>query len=91
MANRTTQKTVRFTREFSLPNFDAPQPAGTYRVDHDEEAIEAGASSAWLRVGSFIHLPAIGMRASTHQMVPVRPEDLDAAIESDRAPESMKP
>ena len=90
MSNRTTQGTVGFTRRFSLPNFDAPQPAGTYRVDYDEQTIEAGASSAWLRVGSFIHLPAVGVKASTHQMVPVRPEDLDAAIESDRGPESIK-
>jgi hypothetical protein len=89
MAKRTTQVTVSFTREFFLPNFDAPQPAGAYRVDHDEETIEAGGSSGWLRVGSFIHLPAVGVRAATHQMVPVRPGDLDAALASDHAPESI--
>ena len=28
------------TVTFRLPGFDEPQPAGDYRVDHDEEAIE---------------------------------------------------
>jgi hypothetical protein len=40
MANRTTQAIVRFTNAFLLPGSDKPQPAGGYRVDHDEESIE---------------------------------------------------
>ena len=40
MTTRTTQKVVRFLSAFSLPGFDAPQPAGEYLVDHDEEQIE---------------------------------------------------
>jgi hypothetical protein len=31
----------------------------------------------------FIHLPAIGVRRSTHQMAPINPADLDAALERD--------
>ena len=52
---------VLFVR-FLLPGFDAPQPAGDYRVDQDEELIEAFSRLAWRRVGAFIHLPAIGMQ-----------------------------
>ena len=60
MASRTTQTVVCFSSTFRLPDFDAPQPAGSYRVDHDEESIESVSRLAWRRVASFIHLPGIG-------------------------------
>ena len=82
MVSRTTQTTVRFSHDFLLSNFDKPQPAGEYRVDHDEESIDGASWLAWRRVGSFIHLPALG-RQGAHQMVPTDPEDLDAALKND--------
>jgi hypothetical protein len=84
MANRTTQTVACFSSAFLVPGFDAPQPAGSYRVDHDEALIEGVSRLAWRRVGSFIHLPAIGVQRATHQMVPVNTVDLDAALEKDR-------
>ena len=84
MADRTIQTIVCFYSSFELPNVDAPQPAGSYRVDHDEESIESVFRLAWRRVGSFIRLPGIGQRGATHQTVPVNPVDLDAALENDR-------
>ena len=84
MTTRTTQTVARFSSPFLLPGFDAPQPAGDYRVDQDEEAIEGISRLAWRRVGAFIHLPAIAANSSTQQMVPINPEDLDAALEKDR-------
>ncbi|WP_048648891.1 hypothetical protein [Nitratireductor soli] len=84
MTTRTTQTVVRFTSSFLLPGFDTPQPAGDYRVDQDEELIEALSRLAWRRVGTFVHLPAIGMNGQTHQMVPVTPADLDAVLEKDQ-------
>ena len=57
MASRTTQTVVHFSSAFRLPGFDEPQPAGDYRVDHDEESIEGISRLAWRRVGAFIHLP----------------------------------
>ena len=83
MACRTTQTVVSFSSPFLLPGFDGPQPAGSYRVDHDEESIEGVSWLAWRRVGSFIHLPGIGVRAATHEMAPINPADLDAALERD--------
>ena len=80
MASRTTQTVVRFTSAFLLPGFDKPQPAGDYRVDHDEESIEGISRLAWRRIGSFIHLPAIGVQSATHQMLPINPADLNAAL-----------
>jgi len=86
VASRTTQTVVHFSAPFRLPDFDALQPAGDYRVDHDEEAIEGASWLAWRRVGAFIHLPGIGMRGPTQQMVPINPADLDAALEKDKQP-----
>lgn len=83
MANRTTQIMVCFSSPFFLPAFDKPEPAGDYRVDHDEESIEGAGWLAWHRIGSFIHLPAIGMHRSRHEVVPISPVDLDAALERD--------
>jgi hypothetical protein len=68
---------------FSLPNFDAPQPAGEYLVNIDEELIEVAPRLEWRRVATFIHLRAISAEESTRQMVPIIPADLDAALEKD--------
>ena len=83
MATRTTQTVVRFSSAFMLPGFDAPQPPGEYRVDHDEESIDGLSRIAWRRVAAFIHLPAIAIHAPTQQMVPINPADLDTALELD--------
>jgi hypothetical protein len=84
MADRTTRTTVCFSSSFELPNFDAPQPAGSYRVDHDEDSIGGVSRLAWRRVGSFIHLPGIGQHRASHEVVPINPADLEAALEKDR-------
>ena len=84
MTIRTTQTVARFSSPFLLPGFDTPQPAGDYRVDQDEELIEVFSRLAWRRVGAFVHLPAIGVTAHTHQMVPIDPADLEAALEKDQ-------
>lgn len=84
MTTRSTQTVVRFSSAFLLPGFDAPQPAGEYRVDQDEESIDGLSRLAWRRIAAFIHLPAIAMRVPTQQMVPINPADLDAALEKDQ-------
>ena len=81
---RTTHKVVRFLSAFSLPGFDTPQPPGEYLVAHDEEPIESGSGLAWRRVATFIHLPAISVRSSMQQMVPIDPAFLEAALEQDQ-------
>ncbi len=84
MMNRTRQTTVHFTSVFELPGYEGPQPAGEYRVDHDEEQIEGVSRQSWRRVGTFIHLPAIAIQSQTRQMVPIDPADLNAALRKDQ-------
>lgn len=84
MATRTTQKVVRFQSAFLLQGFGVPLPPGEYRVDQDEESIQTEAHLAWVRIGTFIHLPAISGSALVQQMVPIDPAFLEAALEQDR-------
>lgn len=84
MTIRTTPTVVRFNAAFMLPGFDALQPPGDYRVDLDEESLEAASRTAWRRVATFIHLPAISAKGSTQQMVPIEPAFLEAALVEDR-------
>lgn len=84
MTIRTVQSVAQFSSPFMLPGFDAPQPAGDYRVDRDEELIEGASWLAWRRVNTFIHLPAISAKRSTQQMVPIDQADLDAALAKDK-------
>ena len=83
MANRTTQIVVHFSAPFLLPGLDRAEPAGDYRIDHDEESIEGPTWFAWRRIRSYIHLPALGPGRSTREMAPIDLADLDAAIEKD--------
>jgi len=85
MNTRTTETTIRFSSAFLLPGYGDPQPPGEYQVDHHEELIDGIARLAWRRVGTFIHLPAIASRATTRQMVPIDPDDLDAALKKDQS------
>jgi hypothetical protein len=83
MTNRTTQTAIHFSSPFLLPGFDAPQPAGEYRVDYEEESIDGVSRLAWRRVGAFVYLPAIITQTSKQQMVPINPTDLDTVLEKD--------
>jgi hypothetical protein len=72
MVSRTTRTVVCFSSTFGLSDVDGLQPAGSYRVDHDEESIESLCRLAWRRVASFIYQPRIGQHGATHQMVPIK-------------------
>jgi len=84
MNNRTTQTVICFSSPFLLPGFEAPQPAGDYRVDYDEEPLEGAFRLAWRRIAAFIYLPAIAMQGSAQQMVPINISDLETILEKDQ-------
>lgn len=84
MTSRTRQEIIHFGAAFFLPGFEAPQPAGDYRVDYDEESIDGASWVGWHNVGTFLHLPAITACSSTSQMMPVDFGDLQIALEKDQ-------
>ncbi|WP_249694079.1 hypothetical protein [Stappia sp. WLB 29] len=83
MTTRTTQTVVHFQTSFLVSDIVEPQPPGDYQVDREDELIEGLSWIAWRRVGTFIHLPAIGVRAAIRQLVPIDPAEIDAVTEKD--------
>jgi hypothetical protein len=82
MTIRTTEKTVRFVRPFSLKGAERSFPAGAYRVTTDEELIEGISLLAYRRVSTMILVPG-GLHGSSVEMLSIDPADLDAAQRRD--------
>jgi hypothetical protein len=87
MSIRTTQSVVHFSSEFVMHGLDAPQPAGDYELDHDEELIEGLSWLGYRRVATFIHLPAIAAKTQIRQVMQIDPADLEVALRKDREPQ----
>ena len=83
MPSRTSSKKVTFRRPFRLSGFDSPQPAGTYRVDTQEELLQALSFAAWRRVATTMPLTHNGVT----EFMPVDPSELDSALARDAAPD----
>jgi hypothetical protein len=82
MTIRTTEKTVRFVRPFSLKGAERSFPAGAYRVITDEELIEGISLLAYRRVSTMILVPG-GLHRSSVEMLSIDPADIDAAQRRD--------
>jgi hypothetical protein len=83
MPVRTTETTVTFRRPFTLPEFERPQPAGTYRLVTDEEEISGLSFVAFRRVGTMLRLPSVAMSGRPEQMISIDAKDLAAALTAD--------
>ncbi|WP_366916809.1 hypothetical protein [uncultured Nitratireductor sp.] len=66
-----------------LSSLDVRQPAGTYRLVIDEEEIFGLSFLAYRRTATMLHIPAISIKSSRHQVVEVDPEELAAALDAD--------
>ena len=76
---RTTRMSVTFSRPFSLVDVDGIQPAGTYRVQTVDVALESMSVVGYRRVSTTIELPGVGTASSRRQVVTIDPLELDAA------------
>ncbi len=83
-AIRTTKSRVTFRAPFSLRGIDGVQPAGSYDVDTDEEAIEGNGHTVYRRVATILYLTSHGVTLSCT----IRPDDLAAALARDAAAET---
>jgi hypothetical protein len=59
------------------------QPAGTYRVETDEDLLPGLSFHAFQRVATMLHLPAMSVAGRTRQVVTVDPTELAVALEAD--------
>jgi hypothetical protein len=79
MTVRTSCTTVTFTRPFFLGGIDAEQPAGTYKIETDEEPLEGLSFLAYRRVSTTIFLPSLPDGVVSGRVVPIDPSELEAA------------
>jgi len=85
MSTRTTRTSVTFRRPFRLSSVDGPQPAGTYRLETEEEQIEGLSFNAFRRMTTTLFLPADPAPGATRQIVQIDPEELAAMLLADAA------
>jgi hypothetical protein len=89
MAGRTTRISVTFSRPFSLADLDGIQPAGTYRIQTVDVALDTLSLVVYRRVSTTIELPAVGTASSRRQVVTIDPLELEAALQRDLAPTGL--
>ena len=82
---RTSRRTVTFTRPFSLSGIDGVQPAGSYTVETDEELLPGLSFPAYRRVATLIFLPARPGEANLAQVAVIDPVELEEAHRRDEA------
>lgn len=88
---RTNQKTVTFTRPFTLSAIGGLQPAGTYLVVAAEEPTEGASFPVHRRTATIMHIPADPSPGQTRHVVEVDPEELAAALEDNDKGEDTPP
>jgi hypothetical protein len=89
MNTRTTRKTVKFNKPFSLEGVGRILPAGSYEVVTDEELIESLSFPVYRRVATTMLVPAQSYQGSV-EMLTVDPLNLVAAKDRDAAATSNK-
>ena len=81
MVTRTRSQLVVFRRPFVLRGLDSLQPAGTYRVDTDEELLDTLTVVAWKRTATVVQLE----RGGITEHLAVDPTELHEALMRDGA------
>lgn len=90
-AMRTNQKTVTFTRPFTLSAIGGLQPAGTYLVVAAEEPPEGPNLAVPRRTATMMHIPADPSPGQTRHVVEVDPEELaDALRDNDKGEDALE-
>jgi hypothetical protein len=83
MSMRSIERTLTFRRPFSLSAVAGPLPSGQYRVITEEEPLEGLSFAGWQRVRTLLFLPANSLPGKAHEVVPIDPNELDAALAAD--------
>ena len=91
MGIRTHETTVTFTHPFKLSVFDREQPAGTYRLVIDEEAIPDISFLAYRRSATMLHTPALAAPQGRNERLSVNAAELDAALLKDQQKSAEEP
>lgn len=88
MATRAKAGTVTFARPFLLRRINRELPAGTYKIETEEESLEGVSVLSYRRVEVRLFVPQI-MGKSEAEMWVLSPGELDVALAVDREPSSQ--
>jgi hypothetical protein len=88
---RSSNKTVSFSKPFTLKGLDGPQPAGDYVVVTAEQRVATTLFEAWRRVDTQIRLPSLQGYAGVEQYTSIAPGELEDALRSDRSSPEVAP
>jgi hypothetical protein len=85
MSTRITETHVTFTHSFRLSSVEGLQPAGTYRLDAEEERKAGLPFQTVDRLTLFLHLPPRTGSCDEGHIVCVDPAELADALATDAA------
>ncbi|SCA56616.1 conserved hypothetical protein [Candidatus Terasakiella magnetica] len=83
MTIRTSSKFVIFNHPFKIGRLAEIQPAGSYKVDTDEELIEGLSFIAYKRVMTVIHLHSKNKLKSLTRALTITAKELKEALQND--------
>ena len=84
MVTRTTETEITFRWPFELSEINLQLPAGTYRVEFDEEEISGLSFLAYRRSSTQLHVPAVSAISGTHQVFRIDPAEFEALMDADK-------
>ena len=81
METRTTHSTVTFRRPFQLAGMDGVAPAGSYKLDMEEEKLDTLSFESWRQTAVVLQIA----RAGVTEYLAIDPQDLREALARDNA------
>jgi len=85
MTVRTNVTAVTFAYAVVLRGLDEVLPAGTYRIETDEERVEGPSFPVYRRLRTVMQIPGAEDRPGSTRSILIEPDDLDAAVARDSA------
>lgn len=85
MLTRSTKSMVTFSNGFTIGDSQRELPAGTYEILVEEELLQGLSFEAYRRTATCLMIRGRGSKAGQTTMQMTTKEDLDHAIECDRA------
>ncbi|WP_286831693.1 MULTISPECIES: hypothetical protein [Kordiimonas] len=82
--NRNYKTHIVFIHPFAIAGYKETLPAGTYRLDVEEERIEGLSFTAFKRKEVTLHLNQNPKRPGVSEMLTLAPHEIDAAMVWDR-------
>lgn len=85
MSMRVTARVVTFEKSFTLDEIEGALPAGSYRVETEEETLDNVSFVAYRRIATHIFVPSRKDPSGAVQMWSIHPNGLTEALARDRA------